>query len=78
MSSHREEKQPKAMDTSIKVALIGAGATLAAALITASISWQQQPPVVPDKRAQGADGRHDDKFDESKKKRNELTLVYSR
>ncbi len=62
MSSHREEKQPKAMDTNIKVALIGAAATLAAALITAYISWQQQPPVVQEKRAQGADGRHDDKL----------------
>jgi len=51
MPSHSEEKQPKAMDTSIKVALIGAAATLAAALITASIAWQQQPSAAQEKRA---------------------------
>jgi len=51
MPSHSEEKQPKAMDTSIKVALIGAAATLAAALITVSIAWQQQPSAAQEKRA---------------------------
>ena len=54
MSSNREEMQPKAMDTSIKVALIGAAATLAAALITAYISCQQQPPVGQEKRRRAA------------------------
>jgi hypothetical protein len=53
MSSHREEKQPKAMDTSTKVALIGAAATLAAAVIMASVScWQQQPSAAQEKRVQ--------------------------
>src|SRR5271157_980864 len=53
MSSHREEKQPKAMDTSTKVALIGAAATLAAAVIMASVScWQHQPSAAQEKRVQ--------------------------
>jgi len=54
MSLHREEKQPKAMDTSIKVAFIGAAATLVAAVITAYISRQQQPPAAQEKRSQPA------------------------
>ncbi len=62
MSSHREEMQPKAMDTSIKVALIGAAATLAAALITACISWQQQPSAAQEKRVPVGDERHKDKL----------------
>jgi len=62
MSLHREEKQPKAMDTSIKVALIGAAATLVAAVITASVSWQQQPSAAQEKRVQVGDGRHKDRL----------------
>jgi len=47
MSSHPEEKLPKVMDTSIKVALIGAVATLAAAVITTTVTWRQQPAPTP-------------------------------
>ncbi len=62
MSSHPEEKLPKGMDTSIKVALIGAVATLAAAVITTTVTWRQQPaptlekPVPPAPAPSSPDG----------------------
>ena len=43
MSLQSEEKRPKKMDSNVMAALIGATATIAAALITIAMSWQHQP-----------------------------------
>jgi hypothetical protein len=54
MSSQREQKRSEAVEASVKVALIGAAATIAAAVITAAVSWQHQHREVQEKSVQVA------------------------